>query len=178
VSAVADRYHKWIFQNKKNLSPDLGPSDPDPGLGVAAIAVEPGWKTIRAVLFAIAAHPRVGSQGQVVMKVPQGDAGATRRGLARPGSPYLPAARCRAEGTTRKRTRSALRVVPCCGEALEPAHEERGGTVRGLPSVVPMEEEKNRGGTHRGSIRGVRAPARCKLRGEVRALAREEGGAA
>jgi hypothetical protein len=111
---------------KKNLSPDLGPSDPDPGLGVAAIAVEPGWKTIRAVLFVVAAHPRVGSQGQVVMKVPQGDAGAARRGLARRGSPYLPAARCHAGGTTRKRTRSALRVVPCRGEALEPAHEERG----------------------------------------------------
>jgi hypothetical protein len=30
---------------KKNPSPDLGPSDPDPGLGVVAIAVEPGWKT-------------------------------------------------------------------------------------------------------------------------------------
>jgi hypothetical protein len=50
--------------------------------------------------------------------------------------------------------------------------------VRGLPSVMPMEEEKNRGGAHRGSIRGVRAPARCKLRGEVRAPAREEGDAA
>jgi hypothetical protein len=61
MSAVADRYHKWIFQNKKNLSPDLGLSDPDPGLGVVAIVVEPGWKTIRAVLFAVAAHPRVGS---------------------------------------------------------------------------------------------------------------------
>jgi hypothetical protein len=61
---------------KKNPSPDLVPSDPDPGLGVMAIAVEPGWKTIRAVLFAVAAHPRVGSQGQVVMKVPQGDVGA------------------------------------------------------------------------------------------------------
>jgi hypothetical protein len=59
---------------KKNPNPDLGPSDPDPGLGVMAIAVEPGWKTIHAVLFAIAAHPRVGSQRQVVMKVPQGDA--------------------------------------------------------------------------------------------------------
>jgi hypothetical protein len=103
---------------KKNLSPDLGPSDPDPGLGVVAITVEPGWKTIHDVLFAVVAHPRVGSQGQVVMKVPQGDAGAARRGLARPGSPYLPAARCRAEGTMRKRTRSALRVVPCRGEAL------------------------------------------------------------
>jgi hypothetical protein len=100
VSAIADRYHKWIFQNKKNPSPDLGPSDPDPGLGVVAIAVKPGWKTIHAVLFAVAALPRVGSQGQVVMKVPQGDAGAARRGLARTGSPYLPAARCRAEGTT------------------------------------------------------------------------------
>jgi hypothetical protein len=128
VSAVADRYHKWIFQNKKNPSLDLGPSDPDPGLGVVDIAVEPRWKTIHTVLFAVAAHPRVGSQGQVVMKVPQDDAEAARRGLARPGSPYLP--RCRTEGTTRKRTRSALRVVPCCGEALEPAHEERGNGER------------------------------------------------
>jgi hypothetical protein len=118
------------FSKKKNLSLDLGPSDPDPGLGVVAIAVELGWKTIRAVLFAVAAHPHVGSQGQVVMKVPQGDAGATRRGLARPDSPYLPAARCRAEGTTQKRTRSALRVVPCRGEALEPAHKERGNGER------------------------------------------------
>jgi hypothetical protein len=50
-----------FFKIKKNLSPDLGPSDPDPGLGVVAIAVEPGWKTIRAVLFAVAAHPCVGS---------------------------------------------------------------------------------------------------------------------
>jgi hypothetical protein len=40
-----------------------------------------------------------------------------------------------------------------------------------------MEEEKNRGGAHRGSIRGVRAPTRCKLRGEVRAPAQEEGDA-
>jgi hypothetical protein len=61
---------------KKNPSPDLGPSDPDPGLEVVDIAVELGWKTIRAVLFAFVAHPRVGSQGQVVMKVPQCDAGA------------------------------------------------------------------------------------------------------
>jgi hypothetical protein len=72
-----------FFKNKKNPSPYLGPSDLDPGLGVVPIAIEPGWKTIRAVLFAVAAHPRVGSQGQVVMKVPQGDAGAARRGLAR-----------------------------------------------------------------------------------------------
>jgi hypothetical protein len=50
-----------FFKIKKNLSPDLGLSDPDPGLGVVAIVVEPGWKTIRAVLFAVAAHPRVGS---------------------------------------------------------------------------------------------------------------------
>jgi hypothetical protein len=84
-----------------------------------AIAVEPGWKTIRAVLFAVATHPRVGSI-----------AGVARRGLARPGSPYLPATRCHAKGTTRKRTRSALRVVPCRGEALEPAHEERGNGER------------------------------------------------
>jgi hypothetical protein len=55
-----------------------GPSDPDPGLRVVAIAVEPGWKHWNLL---------------------------TRR----------------------------------------------GGTVRGLPSVVPMEEEKNRGGAHRGS---------------------------
>jgi hypothetical protein len=120
-----------FFKIKKNPSPDLGPSDPDLGLGVVAIAVEPGWKTIRAVLFAVAAHRVLGrSQGQVVMKVPQGDAGAARRGLAQPGSPYLPTARCRIEGTTRKRTRSALRVVPCRGEALEPAHEERGNGER------------------------------------------------
>jgi hypothetical protein len=46
---------------KKNPSPDLGPSDPDLGLGVVAIAVEPGWKTIRVVLFVVTAHPRVGS---------------------------------------------------------------------------------------------------------------------
>jgi hypothetical protein len=46
---------------KKKPSPDLRPSDLDPGLGVVAIAVEPRWKTICAVLFAIAAHPRVGS---------------------------------------------------------------------------------------------------------------------
>jgi hypothetical protein len=144
VSAVADRYHKWIFQNKKNPSPDLGPSDPDPGLGVVAIVVEPGWKTIRAVLFAVAAHPCVGSQGQVVMKVPQGDAGAARRGLARPGSPYLPTARCRAEGTTRKRTRSALRVVPCRGEALEPAHEERGNGERATIGGADGGEKKQR----------------------------------
>jgi hypothetical protein len=49
-----------IFKIKKNMSPDLGPSDPDPGLGVVAIAVELGWKTIHTVLFAVAAHPRVG----------------------------------------------------------------------------------------------------------------------
>jgi hypothetical protein len=66
------------------------------------------------------------------MKVPQGDAGAARRGLARLGSPYLPVARCHAEGTTRKRTCSALRVVPYRGEALEPAHEERGDGERAI----------------------------------------------
>jgi hypothetical protein len=82
-----------------------GPSDPDPGLRIVAIAIEPGWKHWNLLM-------------------------------------------------------------------------RRGGTVRGLLSVVPMEEEKNRGGAHRGSIRGVRAPARCKLRGEVRAPAQEEGDAA
>jgi hypothetical protein len=68
------------------------------------------------------------------MKVAQGDAGA-----ARPGSPYLPAARCHAEGTMRKRSHSALRVMPCREEALEPAHEERGdgerATVGGADGV-------------------------------------------
>jgi hypothetical protein len=54
----------------------------------------------------------------------------------------------------------------------------RGGTMRGLPLVVPMEEEKNREGAHWRSIWGVRAPARCKLREEVRAPARKEGDAA
>jgi hypothetical protein len=109
-----------------------------------AIAVEPGWKTIRAVLFAVIAHPRVGSQGQVVMKVSQGDARAARRGLAWSGSPYLPVARCRAEGTTRKRTRSALRVVPCRGEALEPAHEERGNGERATVGGADGGEKKQR----------------------------------
>jgi hypothetical protein len=169
VSAVADRFHKWIFQIKKNPSPDLGPSDPDPGLGVVAIAVEPGWKTIHDVLFDVVAHPRVGSQGQVVMKVPQGDAGAARRGLAWPGSPYLPAARCRAEGTTRKRTCSALRVVPCRGEALEPAHEERGNsewaTVGGADGGGKKTEEALTGSRY-GEF-GLRLGASCAGRFEL-----------
>jgi hypothetical protein len=60
VSVAADQYHKCIFQNKKNLSPNLGPSDLDPGLGVVAIAVEPkkaieeggratGWVVVEVV---------------------------------------------------------------------------------------------------------------------------------
>jgi hypothetical protein len=171
VSVVADQYHKWIFQNKKNPSPDLGSSDPDPGLGVVAIVVEPGWKTIRAVLFAVVAHSRVGSiAGQVVMKVPQGDARAARRGLARPGSPYLPAVRCRAEGTTRKRTRSALRVVPCRGEALEPAHEERGNgeraTVDGADGGGKKTEDALTGGRYREFV--LRLGASCVGRFELR----------
>jgi hypothetical protein len=86
------------------------------------------------------------------MKVPQGDAGAAQRGLARSGSPYLPVARCRAEGTTWKRTRSALRVVPCRGEALEPAHEERGNgekaTVGGADGGGKKTEEALTGGRY------------------------------
>jgi hypothetical protein len=78
------------------------------------------------------------------MKVPQGDAGAARRGQARPGSPYLPVARCRAEGTTRKGTRLALRVVPCHGEALEPAHEERGNGERATIGGAMEKEKKQR----------------------------------
>jgi hypothetical protein len=62
-------------------------------------------------------------------------------------------------------------------EALEPAHEERRNGERATVGGADG-GRKNRGGAHRGLIRGVRAPARCKLRGEVRALAREEGDAA
>jgi hypothetical protein len=104
------------------------------------------------------------------MKVPQGDAGAARRGLARRGSPYLPVARCRAEGTTRKRTRSSLRVVPCRGEALEPAHEERGNgeraTVGGADGGGKKTEEALTGGRY-GEF-GLRLGASCVGRFELR----------
>jgi hypothetical protein len=104
-----------------------------------------------------------------MMKVPQGDAGAARRGLARPGSPYLPVARCRAEGTTRKRTRSALRVVPCRGKALEPAHEERGNgeraTVGGADGGGKKTEEALTEGRY-GEF-GLRPGASCAGRFEL-----------
>jgi hypothetical protein len=73
-----------------------------------AIAVESGWKTIRIVLFTVSAHPRVGS-----ISGAGGDESTSRR-----------------RRSCSMRTRSALRVVPCCGEALESAHEERGNGER------------------------------------------------
>jgi hypothetical protein len=70
----------------------------------------------------------------------------------------------------RKRTRSALRVVPCHGEALEPAHEERGNgdraTVGGADGGGKKTVEALIGGRY-GEF-GLRLGASCVGRFELR----------
>jgi hypothetical protein len=110
-----------------------------------AIAVEPGWKTIRVVLFVVAAHPRVGSIAGA-----GGDESTSRRRRSCSTKTRSAGLTLSADGTTRKRTHSALRVMPCRGEALEPAHEERGNgeraTVGGVDGVGKKIEEALTGG--------------------------------